>query len=117
MTAPPRLPGDLKSSGRALWRKLTAAYVLDECETEVLARCARLADLEHALLEGLKTSGVVTTEGTPPAVGRLLATQNPVVQAAREPRSSGWGWCEDADEHSRGEPGGGALAPPQRDRG
>jgi hypothetical protein len=77
MTNPPRPPGDLKQSGRALWRKLTAAYVLDERESEVLARACRLADLERALMAGLETSGVVTTEGkTPPAVARLLATQN-----------------------------------------
>jgi len=66
----PKPPADLKRHGRELWKRFHGEYELDSRETEIMARVARLADLEAALVAELD-GGAGDRER-----GRLLATTN-----------------------------------------
>jgi hypothetical protein len=73
----PKPPSDLRRAGRDLWRRYQTAFKLDERESDILLRVARLADLEADLLAGIGAHGAVLEDGrTAPAVARLITAQN-----------------------------------------
>lgn len=54
---PPSPPGDLKRSGRALWRSVVADFDLDEHERQLLHETCRTRDLCDLLQTQLDTDG------------------------------------------------------------
>lgn len=57
----PNPPGDLKRSGRALWRAVLAEFDLDEHERQLLHETCRTRDLCDRLQGVLEDEGVMST--------------------------------------------------------
>lgn len=58
--SPPNPPGDLKRSGRALWRAVVADFELDEHERQLLHETCRTRDLCDRLQAALDNDGVMS---------------------------------------------------------
>ena len=65
MSAVPGPPRELKRSGRALWKAVTAEYILEEHERGLLLEMARSVDQLDALAEVVNREGVLE-----PSTGR-----------------------------------------------
>lgn len=58
---PPSPPGDLRRSGRALWRAVLAEFELDEHERQLLHETCRTSDLCDKLQAVLDADGPMST--------------------------------------------------------